>query len=652
MCGICGIYTTSPVREYEEDIIAMVGSMQHRGPDDSGWERISGAGGEQVYLGNARLSVIDTSPLGHQPMTSAGGDMTIVYNGEIYNFPEIKRILTDKGYSFRSGTDTEVLLYAYSAWGEKALDLLDGMFAFAIWDRRKGELFLARDRLGIKPLYYAVRGGVVAFASEIKSLHSTGFIETRFDPSGLADFLTFQFTIAPRTIFTGVSKMLPGSSLTIKNGTLTGRTYWKLEKEEQTGRTVPIEEYEELLLSKLREAVRQRLISDVPLGTFLSGGLDSSLITGLMAELAGGTIKTFSMGFPSPGEESYNELDYARRVARYFGTDHHEFRAGPDDIAHSIEKITYHFDEPFGGGLHTYFISALAREHVTVVLSGLGGDELFAGYEWNRMAKIMRHYSRIPAVVRQKILGPAFEPFPSKPFEGGFIQRMKKLSLYNSLNPDEWYPLWIQVFNPEQTNLLMNNGRGLGSGGHDPRSTFRNYCKEVPDWSTQDRLLYLQIKTTMVDDFLNYTDKMSMAHSLECRVPFLDHELVEFSMSIPFRYKMRWLEGKHILRRCARTILPADIVDRSKQGFIMPVDVWMRGALKPLILDCLLGTGDGNDEILNRTMVQKIAGEFFDKGKPLGRQVWSLFTFKLWKEIFQQNRATRTRKAQVYGKTR
>ncbi|MFQ6103403.1 MAG: asparagine synthase (glutamine-hydrolyzing) [Candidatus Glassbacteria bacterium] len=650
MCGVCGIYTTSSSRDHEENIIRMVHSIRHRGPDDMGWETIEGRGGERVYLGNTRLSVIDTSPLGHQPMTSKDGSLSIVYNGEIYNFPEIKKILAERGHSFRSGTDTEVLLNAYLEWGTDALNLLNGMFAFAVWDRRRCELVIARDRLGIKPLYYSVHEGTITFASEIKALLTCDYMDQEIDPSGLADYLSYQFTLTPRTIFSNIKKLRPGTFMRLKEGKLSTHTYWTMKDIERDVSPLKKEDCEEALLMLLRESVRKRLISDVPLGVFLSGGLDSSLVVGLMAEATGGKIKTFSMGFPSRGEEAYNELEYARRVARYFDTDHHEHIAKPQDIEKEIEKIAYHFDEPFGGGLHTYFISALARRHVTVVLSGLGGDELFAGYEWNRMAKIIHSYKHIPGIIRRGIIEPALSPFPEKPLAGGLIQKMKKLIRYDRTDPVSWYPLWISVFHPEKVNELLDNGYCQSHSGIDHRSPFGEYMDEVSEWNYQDRLLYLQLKTTMLDDFLNYTDKMSMAHSLECRVPYLDHELVEYSMSIPFRFKMKGLIGKHILRRCAKNILPEDIVARKKQGFLMPIDVWMRGDMKPLVLDCLLGKRACCDGMLNRKSVEKILEEFFDQGKPLARHVWSLFTFTLWREVFLNRNRTFSKSLDAHGK--
>jgi asparagine synthase (glutamine-hydrolysing) len=632
----------------------MVESLKHRGPDDDGWEVMTGAQGERIYLGSTRLSVIDTSPHGHQPMISEDGELALVYNGEIYNFPDIKSMLVRKGYGFRSGTDTEVLLHAYREWGAGALDLLKGMFAFAVWDGRNGKLFLARDRLGKKPLYYTAKGGTFAFASEIKALLAVGLIERKIDPAGLADFLTFQFTVAPRTIFSDVRKVEPGTTLTVKDGTIRGSIYWSLKNIEPPRNPLPIEHYEEGLEIRLREAVKRRLISDVPLGVFLSGGLDSSLIVGLMAEMTGERVKTFSMGFLSEREEAFNELQHARKVARHFDTDHHEHIGSPEDIEGEVEKIAYHFDEPFGGGLHTYFVSCLARKHVTVALSGLGGDELFAGYEWNRMAKVIGLYRRTPRPLRRYLVEPTLAHLRSSNLSGGYLQKLKKLFLYANIDSREWYPLWISVFHPENVRDLVSRGYANSLEGYDPCAGFRAHWNGVASSDPQDRLLYLQIRTTMLDDFLNYTDRMSMAHSLECRVPYLDHELVEFSMGIPFAYKMRWLAGKHILRRFARKILPRDIVERKKQPFLLPLDVWMRGRLKPLVLDLLLGSRGASDDILDREKVKTLAGDFFDRGMPFARQVWSLFTLKLWEEVFLTRREAETRAARLsrlYGKT-
>lgn len=628
----------------------MVTSLAHRGPDDYGWEILTGGSGEQILLGNTRLSVIDTSPLGHQPMTSPEGDLTLVYNGEIYNFTDIRSLLVQKGYRFRSGTDTEVLLCAYREWGARALDLLVGMFAFAIWDGRRRELFLARDRLGKKPLYYTQRGGSFAFASEIKALIAADLIERKIDLAGLADFLVYQYTVSPRTIFADVRKLPPGTCLTVKDGAMRITPYWDLSVTEPAKDRLPIEHYEEGLEVRLREAVRRRLVSDVPLGAFLSGGLDSSLIVGLMAQVSGERIKTFSMGFPSRGEEAYNELAFARTVALHFGTDHHEYIATPDDIEREIEKIAYYFDEPFGGGLHTYFISSLARKHVTVALSGLGGDELFAGYEWSRMAKVIDLYRRAPRTLRHYLIDPALSSLGSNNRSGGFLQKLVKLSRYANTDSRDWYPFWISVFHPESVTEVLSRGAAKTLEGYDPRAGFRQHWGDAAPRGCQDRLLYLQMRTTMLDDFLNYTDKMSMAHSLECRVPYLDHELVEFAAGIPFEYKMRGLEGKRILRLCARRILPGDIVQRKKQPFLMPLDVWMRGRLKPLVLDVLFETRGASDDLLDRQKVRALADAFFVRGMPFARQIWSLFTLRLWEGVFLRRGEEHTGKERAHGK--
>lgn len=649
MCGVCGIYSTTFREGSERDISRMVNCMKHRGPDDAGWITLAGSRGEQVSIGNTRLSVIDTSPLGHQPMSAWDGRTWIAYNGEIYNFQEIRKRLSKKGCTFTSGTDTEVLLSAYREWGMGALDILNGMFAFAIWDAGEGELIIGRDRMGIKPLYYAHKNGTVAFASEIKALVSTDIVGSDIDPAGLADFLAYQYIPTPRTMFRDIRKLEPGTFLSVRGGRIAQHSYWSLREADRPVRTLPSEVYEEGLDLLLTDAVRKRLISDVPLGAFLSGGVDSSLIVGIMAKLAGAKIKTFSMGFLSEGEEPYNEIAYARRVAEHFGTDHYEYIARPVDIQHEIEKIAYHFDEPFGGGLHTFFLSLLARRHVTVVLSGLGGDELFAGYEWNRLAKMVSAYGRIPSWLRSHVIDRIHALFPSRPLAGGLMQKLKKASRFERMNPGDRYPFWISVFEPDRIDDVLNKNYALAVGAHDPLTAFRSAWDSAPAGSDQERLLYQQIRTTMLDDFLNYTDKMTMAHSLECRVPFLDHRLVEFAMGVPFELKMKRLTGKHILKRYARRFLPDEVVDRPKQGFIMPLDIWMRGPLKTLIMDHLHGERARNWDVLNMEYVQKLTRAFFDEGEPLGRHIWSLFTFSLWRNAFFEHLPAGKSSGDIHG---
>ncbi len=648
MCGVCGIYTIEFREGREDDMSLMVECLEHRGPDDAGWVTLEGSSGEMVSLGNTRLSVIDAGPLGHQPMATPDGSAWIVYNGEIYNFPEIRERLAKSGCRFVSGTDTEVLLHAYRRWGMEALDLLNGMFTFAIWDTVGDELFIARDRMGIKPLYYSVVDGTVTFASEIKAIVSSG-VSPEVDPAGLADFLAYQYIPAPRTIFRDIRKLEPGTFLSVRRGNVVQHTYWSPAGNERPGRRLRPEIYEEGLDLLLTDAVRKRLISDVPLGAFLSGGIDSSLIVGIMAELAGTKVRTFSMGFLSEGEEPYNEIAYARSVADYFCTDHHEHIAHPRDILHEIEDIAWHFDEPFGGGLHTYFLAGLARRHVTVALSGLGGDELFAGYEWNRLARMVELYGRVPGVLRRQVLERLLSPFPPRPLSGGLVQKLKKAARFHRMDPRHWYPFWISVFEPDRIDEILNRNYALAAAGHDPLAAFRSAWDGAPSPLKQDRLLFQQIRTTMLDDFLNYTDKMTMAHSLECRVPFLDHRLVEFALGIPFELKMRRLDGKQILKRYARKRLPDEIIDRPKQGFIMPLDVWMRGDLKPLVLDHLLGERARNWDMLDMETVQELARGFFEQGEPLGRHIWSLFTFALWRNVFFEHLPARKSQGDIHG---
>jgi asparagine synthase (glutamine-hydrolysing) len=628
MCGIAGMIEPEAAMSFAErrELIGlMCYAIEHRGPDDEGFHIDGG-----VALGMRRLSIIDLFT-GHQPISNEDGSIWIVFNGEIYNFRELRDELIARGHTFQTSTDTEVIVHLYEDDGEACVERLRGMFAFAIWDSREQKLFIARDRVGIKPLHYWQEGGTLIFGSEIKSILQHPKVSREINLEAISDFLSFCYVPDPATAFRGIHKLPPGHTLSFKNSRLTTRRYWDFNYPEQT-ETEPARSesyYIEKIQELITEAVRLRLISDVPLGAFLSGGIDSSTIVATMARLMDRPVKTFSIGFT---ESSFNELHYARTAARHLGTDHHEFVVTPD-VCKLVEEIIWHHDEPFAdvSSIPTYIVSKMAREHVTVVLSGDGGDELFAGYERYLVDQKREVFERVPGFIRRNVLMTASRLLPRAAYGKNFLRHI-------ALDPDARYIDSISYFNESKKKNFLSSDFRRALGAYNSDEAFKQVYAAPLSKERIDHLLYLDSKTYLPGDILTKVDRMSMAHSIEARVPLLDHELIEFVQTIPASLKLRGDSTKHILKRAVRGLVPDEIIDRPKQGFDVPIKKWLNDELRDLLGDTLTDSRTRERGYFNRRAVEAILDEHRRGRRDNARHLWGLLTLELWHRAFIDRR--------------
>ncbi|HEX3558977.1 MAG TPA: asparagine synthase (glutamine-hydrolyzing) [Pyrinomonadaceae bacterium] len=623
MCGIVGFVdqglseTAHGTEERAAVLDRMCRVIAHRGPDDQG-TLVTRDG---VALGMRRLSIIDLAG-GHQPLSGCDGSATIVFNGEVYNFRELRRDLEARGHRFGTHSDTEAIVHAFEEYGERCVDHLRGMFAFAIWDERARRLFVARDRAGKKPLYYTVTPrGTFVFGSELKSLLEHEEVGRETNAEALDAYLTLGYVPEPLSIFRDVHKLPPGHHLTFADGRVTVKSYWdfRYEPVEEVRRA---EEYVEELRGLLDEAVRLRLIADVPLGAFLSGGVDSSTVVGLMARHTNRPVKTFSIGFH---EDSYNELKYARVAAERFGTEHTEFIVTPD-ICDIVDELVWHFDEPFAdsSAIPTYMVSKLAREHVKVVLSGDGGDELFAGYTRYVTDTRRSGFARLPRFLRQGVMRPLSVRLPHGARGRNYLHNV-------ALDPVERYLDSVSVFTKlKRLSLYTEDFRQQLSADDLAARRFHDYAANARTGEALDRLLYIDSKTYLPGDILTKVDRMSMAASLEARVPLLDHKLIEFVTRIPAALKMRGLETKHIFKRAVRDLVPAEILDRPKQGFGVPIEQWINHQLRGRIRETLGEPRARQRGYVEPRYVQTLLDEHERGRRDHSTQLWALFMLELW----------------------
>lgn len=614
MCGIVGIlgFEGRPVGLAE--LRRMCSAIAHRGPDDEGFYLAPGAG-----LGMRRLSIIDLET-GRQPVRNEDGTVWAVFNGEIYNFKDLRRDLQARGHSFYTSTDTEVIVHLYEERGPRCVEALRGMFAFAVWDEREQTLLLARDRVGIKPLYYCEAGGRLAFASELKALLELPEVERTLDWTALGHAFAFLTTPLADSIFRGVHKLEPGTVLTASRRGVRVSRYWDLEWAPDYGRSEA--QLMEGLRERLEESVRLHLVSDVPLGAFLSGGIDSSSVVATMARLSPRPVKTFSIGF---AESDYNELDYARVVARAFGTEHHELVLEPDVLS-VIEDLVWHLDEPFGdpSAIPTYMVSKLAAEHVTVVLSGDGGDELFAGYDRYRVEEGERRRERLPAALR-RALGVLARHAPERMKGRNFLRHLALDGLERYLDAATFF------HREEQRELFSPDAFALMSANDPWREVAASAARHNGHWLSS--LQHLDIKQYLPLDILTKVDRMTMAHSIEARVPLLDHELIEYAATIPPDLNLRQGQGKYIFKRALRGLLPAPILERRKQGFAVPLGRWFRGRLAEFVRDLLLADRARQRGVINPACVEKLLARN-ERGRDLDFHLWTLISFELWARRF------------------
>ena len=623
MCGIAGIYHIKTFEPVREDLLkAMTDALVHRGPDDEGFY-CSGP----VGLGHRRLSIIDLAD-GHQPMTNEDRTVWVVFNGEIYNFTDLHGFLESKGHRFQTRSDTEVIVHLYEEMGESCFGELRGMFSIAIWDDRKKKLILARDRVGKKPLYYYHDGSKLLFASEIKAILQVPGISRDIDIEALSDYFSFLYVPAPKSIFKSIRKILPGHFLVASADGVRETKYWDLsfaKTEELTE-----EKWCEKLSEALHEAVKIRLMSEVPLGAFLSGGVDSSSVVAMMQKAIGSPVITSSIGFE---EKEFNELPYARSVASYFGTDHHEQIVRPDAVA-VLQKLVWHYDEPFAdsSAVPTYYVSKVARQHVTVALSGDGGDENFAGYRryyFDQRENYIRNW--LPAGVRQPVFGALASLYPKADWAPRIFRG--KATFQNLARcPIEAYFRSVAACQSELKGELLHGDIQRQLADYDSVNVLREYYNKADTDDLLSKVQYVDIKTYLTDDILAKVDRASMAVSLEVRAPILDHKFMELAARIPSTLKLRGLNGKYIFKKMLEQRLPQAIVRRPKMGFAVPLARWFRGELRDMAYDVIVGSKA--DDLLQPNTVARIWAEHQGGFRDRSTELWTLLMFRLWQRQF------------------
>jgi asparagine synthase (glutamine-hydrolysing) len=620
MCGICGVF--EPDRPTEINIVMlknMADTLNHRGPDDEGFYSAPGVG-----LAHRRLSIIDPKG-GHQPLSNEDGHIWIAFNGEIYNFEELNRQYLSNGHTFRTRSDTETIVHLYEELGDACFAQLRGMFAIALWDGRRKRLVLARDRMGKKPLFYAWNGRRLVFGSEIKALWPAGGILRDIDPEALSDYFSLQYIPAPRTIYGAVRKLRPAHYMVVDTSGIRETPFWDIS----FGDALPLseDEWKERFLAEFRTSVKTRLVSDVPVGAFLSSGVDSSSVVALMNEFQP-PVTTCSIGFT---HEKYDEASDARRFAGSLQTNHFEHTVEPRAID-LLPKLAWHYDEPFAdsSAIPTYYVSNVARQHVTVALSGDGGDENFAGYNRYRIAMLEdRFRSVIPSPIRQHVLAPIGDWYPKLSWAPRVFRAKSTLQ---SLGRDllESYFHLISCCPPGLKSQLLSGDVSRRLAGYDSSNVLRYWWDRADTTDPLSRIQYVDMKTYLTDDILVKVDRASMANSLEVRSPLLDHKLMELVARIPSRLKLNHARGKYIFRESLSGVLPSEILTRKKQGFAVPVAEWFRGELKAFAGEVLFRNGDGllNGAFIDRCWRQHQAAE-----RDWSSLLWSVLMFRTWQEV-------------------
>jgi asparagine synthase (glutamine-hydrolysing) len=633
VCGICGF-----VGLHDEPLLRrMTRRLVHRGPDDEGFYLNGSAGSAGVGLGMRRLSIIDLAG-GHQPMANEDQTVRVVFNGEIYNYRELREGLLAKGHTFSTNSDTEVIVHLYEEHGDSCVEHLEGMFAFALWDTNREQLLLARDRLGIKPLYYAVQNGVFLFASELKALLEYNGIQKDVDPRALAAYLTFLYIPSPGTIFTTVRKLPPAHLLRYRKGELSLRSYWDVSfpgrSERRAITRLPSADSLAELRQLLEETVRSHMMSDVPLGLFLSGGLDSGSLAAMMARESSTPVRTFTIGY-GDAAGSYNELAAARAMARHIGSNHHEEIVTPN-VMELLPKLVWHLDEPFADSslIPTYLVSASARRHVTVALSGIGGDELFGGYPRYLGARLAGGYERLPRRLRQAAAKLAqFVPESTRSRNmGGWMKRFVKSGL---LPPRERYLSWISFYDEAGLDELFSPSF-TAAVGNTPSlwDAHRQWYDHAGASTVMDRVFSTDVKGYLADDLLMMGDKMSMAASLELRVPYCDRRLIEYAAAMPEEWKVKGLTLKSLFRSAIKEMLPAEIVNRTKQGFMVPIGPWLKNELKPLVEELLSESSIEKRGYFNCATVYRLLEEHRSGRRNLADQIFALVVLELWHRMY------------------
>ena len=630
MCGIVGIVDRGEKPVSEAALRSMCAALVHRGPDDDGFYLNSRGGsadhhGPSVGLGMRRLAIIDLTT-GKQPIHNEDQTVWVVLNGEIYNYRQLREDLESRGHSFYTQSDTEAIVHAYEEYGCDVPNRLWGMFAFALWDSNKGLLLLARDRLGKKPLLYSIAGTKLIFASEFQAILEHPDVSRDVNVDAINSYLSFMCIPAPQSAFNAVQKLEPGSLLTWRNGEVDKRRYWTLDT--STKISIGEEEAQERSVDLLREAVRARMMSDVPLGAFLSGGIDSSAIVALMAEVSTRAVKTFSIGFE---EQDFSEIEHARRVADRFGAEHHEFVVRPDALE-VLPILVRHYGEPYAdsSAIPTYYLAKMTRRHVTVALTGDGGDECFAGYERYAAMRIGEQYDRLPRVLREQLLHRAISNLPAaRATRSGYGRLRRLLGVMGQPRAERYLTLTCGLTEEMKTELCTSDFRRRIAEGS-ALDSMRPWFAGNGEQDILDRLMMADTSNYLPNDLLVKVDIATMAVSLEARSPFLDHRIVEFAAGLPPQYKLRRLTTKHLLRRALRGLLPQETVTRRKMGFGVPLSHWFRGELKGFLSEVLLSERTLSRGYFRNGSVRQIVQQHVEGRRDYSQQLWTLLMLELW----------------------
>lgn len=638
MCGIVGI-TDSNGGPIDESVLgAMCAALAHRGPDDEAYyfsrERESGSqsrfhGFASAGLGMRRLAIIDLAT-GKQPIHNEDQTVWVVLNGEIYNYTELRGELEAKGHRFYTQSDTEAIVHAYEEYGCDVPKYLNGMFAFGLWDVNNQRLLLARDRVGKKPLLYSVTGSKLIFASEFQSILRHPDVPREINLAALNHYLSFMCVPAPMTAFAAIRKLEPGHLLIWEKGEARTRRYWSLDPSHKI--EISEQEASQRAIELLREAVRCRLMSDVPLGAFLSGGIDSSAVVALMTELSTGRVKTFSIGFD---EQDFSEIEHARRVANRFGTEHHEFVVRPDALE-VVPTLVRHYGEPFAdsSAIPTYYLSKMTRQHVTVALSGDGGDESFAGYERYAAMRIAEYYNRLPGLVRDRLLDPAIAAMPAARAPRSSYGRARRLLGILGRSRSERYLTLVSGFDDQAKARLCSQEFLASSGQGSSLRYMQTWFSGNGETDIVDRLMMADLSNYLPNDLLVKVDIASMAVSLEARAPFLDHRVMEFAASLPPSYRLQGLTTKYLLKRALRGLLPDENLTRRKMGFGVPISHWLRGELKLFLGDTILSARALGRGYFKGDVVRQLVDEHVAARRDYSPQLWTLLMLELWHQEF------------------
>lgn len=624
MCGICGIIDYSKNRAGKERLHEMCSRISHRGPDDEGYFFRSTA--PNIGLGHRRLSIIDLSKSGRQPMSNEDGNIWIVMNGEIYNYPDLKKELTDKGHIFKSSTDTETIIHLYEEYGRECVSRLRGMFAFAIWDDRNRSLFMARDRVGKKPLLYSFSNHAFVFSSEFASILASGLVDKEINRQAIDYYLTFGYVPAPLTIYKNVFKLMPAETLILNDKELLTEKYWDLDYSKKL--LISEEEAASEVLRLLRDAVKIRLSSDVPLGAFLSGGIDSSTVVALMSQLSSKKVKTFSIGFK---EDDYSELRFARNISKKFGTEHNEFIVKPEALK-ILPLLVERYGEPYADSscIPTYYVAKESKRFVTVALNGDGGDEVFAGYQRYQGVLLAEKFPAASKGLIKHIQA----ALPDSPDPKNILRKCKRF-LQGAVMPiNRRYLRWVSIFDDEKKSGVYSEEFLDTLKVSQGTSPLDRFLLDSRGGAVLDGLLKADTFTYLPNDLLVKVDIAAMSNSLEGRSPFLDHKLMEFAARLPVNYKIKGFERKYILKRAISGIVPKENIYRSKMGFGVPVGEWFRNDLKDFLREVLLSKNHlkrgyfkpGSIEGMIKTHVQKKAD--------YSNQLWSLVMLELWHQRF------------------